>query len=434
MSSAAMAKLERAAARRLLAKSSNEFIVEFHAPVAMGAASADAAATLHTKRRVYSHVKKAVESALSKGEYEILTDYDALPMQFVRSKDRRGLLKLLDDPNVKAVYESRTYAPVLTQSLPLIGQVDAVASGFRGTGATVAVLDTGVDYRRASFGTCTAPGVPASCKVVAALDTAADDRQLDDRQSMHGTNVAGIVAGVAPGARIAALDVFGRNGLARSQDITAAINWAISNQQRYNIVALNLSLGDSSNLSSECTASWATRPFAEARAAGILPVVAAGNNGYTGGLSDPACAPGAVRVGAVYDENLGSISWSNCTDRSTRADRVTCFSNSGPLLTLLAPGARISAGGAPELTMGGTSQAAPHVAGAIAVLRAPGAAPEEDVDATVFRLTSTGTPVTDHRNGRITPRLNLTEATRSIHRDAAARAAEQPGALDILQH
>jgi hypothetical protein len=55
--------------------------------------------------------------------------------------------------------------------------------------------------------------------------------------------------------------------------------------------------------------------------------------------------------------------------------------------------------------MTGTSQAAPHVAGAIAVLRS--AFPSETPDAIVKRLTSTGVPVTDVRNNVITPRLDL---------------------------
>lgn len=159
--------------------------------------------------------------------------------------------------------------------------------------------------------------------------------------------------------------------------------------------------------SAECGSSWATSAFQNARSAGVLPVVASGNDGFLNGISEPACAPGAVRVGAVYDSNVGSHSVPNCTDATTAADKVTCFSNSASFLTLLAPGARITAGGT---TRSGTSMAAPHVAGAVAVLRAFNGFPADTLDNTVGRMVNSGVPVRDHRNGIIKPRLNLGRA------------------------
>ena len=222
------------------------------------------------------------------------------------------------------------------------------------------------------------------------------------------TNVAGIVAGVAPGTAIAALDVFTATG-GRDTDIIAAINWSIQNKSVYNIVAMNLSLGSSSRNSSTCSNSVYSTPFTQARAAGIVPVVASGNDGYTNGIAEPACATGAVSVGAVYDSNVGSRAWSVCTDSSTAADKVTCFSNSANILTLLAPGSLIEAAG---IQQSGTSQATPHVAGAVAVLRA--LFPTDTVEQTVARMTSSGVSVTDTRNGIIKPRLNLAAATNTI--------------------
>jgi subtilisin family serine protease len=90
---------------------------------------------------------------------------------------------------------------------------------------------------------------------------------------------------------------------------------------------------------------------------------------------------------------------------------VACFSDSGSIMTMFAPGAVITAAG---LSYGGTSQAAPHVAAAIAVLRAANAAPNDTVAQTVARLTSTGTSVKDTRNNLTKPRLNLSAATSSI--------------------
>jgi subtilisin family serine protease len=110
-------------------------------------------------------------------------------------------------------------------------------------------------------------------------------------------------------------------------------------------------------------------------------------------------------VGAVYDANVGRRAWTACTDDTTAADKVTCFSNSASFLTMLAPGALITAAGS---TYGGTSQAAPHVAGAAAVLRA--AFPGETLNQTVNRMTANGIQVTDQRNGIQKPRLNLLAA------------------------
>lgn len=332
-------------------------------------------------------------------------DYTHLPMVLVRVETGDALQRLVGSVDVAAVYENTAHQHALLASLPLIAQPSAQSAGKTGAGTTVAVLDTGVNYTLAEFGSCASPGVPLGCRVSFAQDFALNDNLLDD--SGHGTNVAAIVAAVAPGARIAALDIY-NGGYTFTADIIAAINWAIANQTAYNIVALNLSLGDGTDNAVECPGSWATTPFADARAVGILPVVAVGNNAFVNGINGPACAPGAVRVGAVYDSNIGAIGWPTlCTDNVTAADRVTCFSNSAATLTLLAPGSVISAGG---FSNSGTSQAAPFVAGAVAVLRAADSFPAETLDQTVARLQSTGDLISDPKNSRVTPRLNLGRA------------------------
>jgi subtilisin family serine protease len=94
-----------------------------------------------------------------------------------------------------------------------------------------------------------------------------------------------------------------------------------------------------------------------------------------------------------------------CSDPVTAADRVACFSNSATFLTLLAPGALIDAAG---FRMAGTSQAAPHVAGAAAVLRA--ALPAETASQLVTRMVSGAARWSTPRTGRTTPRLDLAAA------------------------
>lgn len=346
------------------------------------------------------------ETALARGATDdsasqIEQDWQELPLVQVRAASVDHARALLARADVEAAYEIERYEASDAESFPLIGQPTAAAAGNIGTGTSVAVLDTGTDYTRTDFGSCTAPGVPASCRVAYAQDFATNDNSRDDNG--HGTNVAGIVAGTAPGTKILALDVFNGSG-ATTTDILSAINWAIANKQTYKIAALNLSLGGGS-ATAPCTNDAIGAGLAQARNAGIAPVVASGNNGYTNAISAPACAPAAISVGAVYDANLGGLSYSNCSDARTASDQIACFSNSASFLTLLAPGALITAAG---YRMAGTSQATPHVAGAVAVLRA--AFPSETVEQLVTRLKSTGKSIKDARNNVTAARIDLAAA------------------------
>jgi len=370
-------------------------------------------AILDFKATRYRLLKAQVLATQQPEDLEILRDYSHLPMAHVRFRDNGALLRFLAREEVEAVYPDERLVMHLDESLPLMGQPAAAAIvDRRGAGTAVAVLDTGVDYTKPAFG-CTAPGVPAgTCKVVYAQDFAPDDGSRD--ADGHGSNVAAIAVGVAPDAKIVALDVFDGGG-ASSSDIIAAINWVISHRTDYNITAINLSLGGTTKYTTACsqkTTNPYRTPIINARSAGIITVASAGNSGWTDGIAMPACTPEAVSVGALYDGNLGSRAWvidpatgATCNDSTTAADKVTCFSNDASFMTLFAPGALITAAG---LTYGGTSQAAPHVAGALAALA--GAYPGETPDQLIVRLTSRGTNVTDSRNGISHPRPNLAAA------------------------
>ena len=366
-------------------------------------------AILAFKTNLYKILKNDVDLAATHPDLEHLADYSHLPMSFKRFHSLAALNSLLASPGIKDVYWNGQAHKVLAQSLPLINQSALAIVGETGTGTTVAVIDDGIDYTNAAFGSCTAPGVPATCHVSTSLlfGTGTSD-------ASHGTNVSAIVLGVAPDSRIAMLNAFSGT-TASFSDIIKAINWAIANQSTYNIVAINMSLGDGTKNTSPCTTGNAfSTPIINATNAGIAVVAAAGNDTYTNALGSPACTPGVISVGAVYDSNLSTQGYPNgiiwgtlCTDTTTAADKVTCFSDSANFLTMLAPGALITAAG---ITDGGTSQASPHVAGAIAVLRA--AFPAESLSQTQTRLTSSDVMITDSRNGIVKPRLNLLGAAR----------------------
>jgi len=137
------------------------------------------------------------------------------------------------------------------------------------------------------------------------------------------------------------------------------------------------------------------------RANGIATIAAAGNGGEQG-LSAPACISHAISVGSTIAPGHGPV------------DTVSRFSNTDTTLTLLAPGEqiRIAMPGGGYTFSQGTSVAAPHVAGAWAVLRAakPSASPSEILAA----LTNTGLPITDQRIAQTTPRIQLDAALAAL--------------------
>lgn len=352
-------------------------------------------------RTSLDQVKSAVLRTGGAGLKEI-ERFENLPAMLVRIDTPEALVALQAEDDVLAIAEDMPLQAFDTPAnLSLVGQPAAASSGYLGAGTAVAVLDTGIDYTRAPFN-CSAPGQPSGCPVVVAKDISTDDGALDTGD-FHGTNVAGVVLGVAPSANIIALDVFDGEW-AYTSTVLLAFDWCLKNKTKYNIAAINLSLGGGVS-KSQCPMDPMAIGIATAKAAGILTAVASGNDASSTGLAVPACAPAAVSVGAVYHANVGKLMTSVCIDLTTAADKVACFSNSASFLTILAPGVGIAAAG---LNMSGTSQAAPHVAGAIALLAA--ARPTATADSIVDSLTTSSVKLTDPRNKLVKPRLDLATA------------------------
>lgn len=330
------------------------------------------------------------------------TAFEHLPVATLDLSSVTELQALAAVPGVLRIEHDRYLRAHDAESEQLIQAPIAQARGHLGQGTAVAILDTGLDYTQTDFGSCTAPG-EAGCSVVASLDIATEDGSRDGA-SRHGTNVAAIVGQVAPGADLIGLDVFQGQG-AFTSDILAALDWVVDNRETYNIVAANMSLGGGESQST-CPDSSFTAAIDAAKNAGVLVSVSSGNDGWSDATGFPACVPSATTVGAVYDADIGLASWSVCSDASTEADQVTCFSNDAAHVDLLAPGSVITAGG---LSMSGTSQAAPHVAGAAAVVASafPDLSPSE-IEA---KLIASGTELRDMRSGRTHPRIELDAAT-----------------------
>ncbi len=334
----------------------------------------------------------------------------------VATVDQAGLAALADSPAVARVLPDRRHYLTLAGSTVSVGAPAAWSSGFTGAGQRVAVLDTGVDADHAFLaGRVTDEACFSS--TVAAFSLCQDNAPTDSGPDSaapcplsacsHGTHVAGIVAGsggptnapagVAPGASIIAVQVFSRDlaGLyASDSSLMQALDWVLTLQlANPNVAAVNLSLGGSL-FTGSCT-SDPLRPYIDQlRAAGTATVIASGNEGAKDRLASPGCIPKAITVGAINDAN----------------NRVASFSNSAPVLDLLAPGVGIVSsipdGG--YASIDGTSMATPHVAGAIAVLQQ--ARDVVSVDEAELMLERSGLAVTDLANGLTRPRVRIDRA------------------------
>jgi len=214
-----------------------------------------------------------------------------------------------------------------------------------GGGATVAVVDTGVDSAHPDLAGQVLPGADFITGV---------EGPITDPNG-HGTHVAGIIAaaagngegiaGVAPGARILPIRVLGANGGGYLSDAANGIVYAAD----HGADVINLSISSTTSIDAM------TNAIAYARSRGVVVVAAAGNMRANGSpASYPAADPGVIAVAA--------------TDS---ADRVASYSNAGDYVDVAAPGTAVLStfpGGYRRLS--GTSMAAPHVAGLAALVRA----------------------------------------------------------------
>ncbi|MFE2292446.1 S8 family peptidase [Streptomyces sp. NPDC059452] len=245
------------------------------------------------------------------------------------------------------------------RALPLDNTFTTTATG---DGVKVYVVDTGIDAAHSEFGG----------RVVNGFDVVGDGRDGQDCNG-HGTHVAGTVAGsvsgVAKDASLVNVRVLNCQGRGTWAGIIAAFDWVAKDAAADSAPAvLNASLGGARSRAVDA----AVEAVADA---GVLPVVAAGNDDRDACDVSPAAADGVVTVGA-----------------SDRLDRETVFSNWGSCLSLYAPGADVVSArlGGGTVALNGTSMASPHVAGVAALYKQenPSATP-----AAVARwLTDTATP------------------------------------------
>jgi len=347
---------------------------------------------------------------------------------------------LLTDPRVEAISPVFRVRAFRKEGKALMKVGDVQRLGFSGRGVGVAVLDTGVDYGHQEL----APGGSnETAKTVKLFDAVANDGDPRDEEG-HGTAVAGIAAGsgggVAPQARVVAVRVLDKNGEGSSEQILAGLEAVLASLRQgnpFNIRVLNMSLGGYDETlwppgqgSCDAVDPVTAEVFRKLGEAGVLAVAASGNGGCSSGVAWPACLSGVLAVGAVYDDELcfdpfplpfgclntsasfgsGQCMEAGCSD-TTEKDRITCYTDSGEKLAVFAPShcAKVpKKGGGYEECFGGTSAAAPYVAGAAALLfeAYPHLVPLAVADA----LRTTGRPRADRRNGVVRNRVDVAAA------------------------
>jgi subtilisin family serine protease len=375
-----------------------------------------------------------VLSSLSPSDFSVIYRYEALP-GLTGLVSQAGLEKLNADPAVVAVTLDETgsgaaegapatgvIAPAeLQHSVPMIRADLVHAEGITGSGVTVAILDSGADTDHPDLADsisgqeCFLSGSGSPCPNGTTRQSGPGAAEDD---LGHGTNVTGIVTsngvvssqGVAPGANVLLYKVLNSSNAGLFSDWDAALNDIIAHHPEVRVV--NMSLVSFTTFSGACGSFDPTTAsaFSTLNAAGVAVFVSSGNNAAKSSMTYPACVPGAISVGAVYDRNFASSTFFGCTDTPATMDAPTCWSNSTSNLDLLAPGSSIVSdglgGGTSSYT--GTSQAAPHAAGAAALMlqQAPALTPDQ----LKTDLKNTGVPRTDPANSVVTSRIDAYSA------------------------
>ena len=360
------------------------------------------------------------------------------------------LAVILANPEVDVVEPVGVMEADMRQGLPLM-RATLPRAQYDGTGLSIAVCDTGINYLNPYLGGAAFP----NAKVIGGYDVGENKADPMDGNG-HGTACAGIAAGdvgntadyvggVAPGARLYALkmtyDATGKN--CYEDAYVAAWDWSVTHQNDapaapIKIISTSFSGGKFDSMCDSDKTAIATAAAA-AKAAGITLFNSSGNSGYCDAVQSPSCISSVIAVGSVYDAAVGTylpcVSADSCVDKTassscdsgyyatdaTQADKVPSYSNSSSLVGLLAPANMAFGLGIGANTwnpnFGGTSAACPYAAGAGAVLQAASKArtggwlPPDQV---FSKLSATGTAVLDPKSNLSKPRIDLQAAVDSV--------------------
>jgi len=229
-----------------------------------------------------------------------------------------------------------------------LNRVGADQRARAGAGAHIFVLDTGVRVSHQQFGDRASPALDMTSGSL--VECNGDAGCAADRQG-HGTHCAGTAGGetygVAPQAYIKAIKVLGDTGGGSWSWSYEALDWLAQNRDRPAVASMSLG--------GRGTQSAMAEAVDAAVGAGVIVVVAGGNDNQDSCKFSPAFVPSAITVGST-----------------TSTDDRSSFSNYGECTNLWAPGSDVTSAShnsdTGSATFSGTSMACPHVSGAAALV------------------------------------------------------------------
>ncbi len=335
---------------------------------------------------------------------------------FAVTLDSSQLDALKRDARVRRIDLDEPGRGGLAVSVPLVGAGDLQQLGIDGSGTTVAVFDTGIQSSHPDLSDAL---INEACFLD--FDGVIDgigrcpgggDRQFDagagEDDQGHGTLVAGIITangvlagpGMAPAANVFSVKVLDSEGAAgtfsRFSELIAAMEFIL--EQHPEVDVINMSLGTDQLFTGVCDSTTSFNQLGsqvvdQLNARGTMVVSISQNEGSTDSISSPACLSGVIAVAS-----------------STKTDDFDTRYNSAATVDLVAPGAVITTTASPDTvrTASGTSFAAPHVSGCVALLIQSGAASTLEEVRSV--LLDSPVQITDPRNGLTFPRLDCSKA------------------------
>ena len=358
---------------------------------------------------------------------EPVREYEVIPF-FAVLADAATFDVLLSDPNVVSIQEDAPLPPALADSIPLIQADTAWTAGYSGGDATVAILDTGAQKGHPIFTggvvseACYSGGgkkASSLCKnrVLSSTASGSGAPCTFSERCSHGTHVTAIAAGVTGVAKeslIISMQVFSNvsgEALSYPSDQVKGLERVYALRTKYSIASANISIGgggytktcDSNNPAMVAI----VKKLYDER---IAVVVSSGNDGFINGVTSPACLTKVISVG-----------------NTTKSDEIYHTSNDVSFLSLLAPGTSIRAA-MPRGTYGymtGTSMAAPHVAGAWALM--VDKTPSLTVKAGLSALRSTGLAIRAKSINTTFRRIRVNSALKKLKKGAAPTLTSPSG-------